>query len=206
MASIRDLLDLVSGNPPAEEAAGTARRMDLVLQAGLATVGLAAVYGLAAGSTELRLALANIYKVPMVILLSSLCALPAALLTWKLTSAPNKATDLLLGVASGNLAAALVLAALAPVVALYYHTSSWLGAALALGVATLGTAVGMFTLARAVFRRAPEMASKVAIALPLLVLMVTQIATLVQFIHVASPIIPEVTVFDGGADAMLGGG
>lgn len=205
MASIRDLLDLVSGTPPEGEVAGAARRVDLVLQAGLATVGLAAIYGLAAGSTELRLALENLYKVPMVILLSSLCALPAALLTWKLTAAPNKATDLLLGVASGNLAAALVLAALAPVVALYYHTSSWLGGTLALGVATLGTGVGMFTLARAVFSRAPEMASKIAVGLPLLVLMVTQIATLVQFIHVASPIIPEVTVFDGGADAMLGG-
>lgn len=205
MASIRDLLDLVSGKPPEGEAAGTARRVDLVLQAGLATVGLAAVYGLAAGSTDLGLALGNIYKVPMVILLSSLCAVPVALLTWKLSSAPNKATDLLLGVASGNLAAALVMAALAPVVALYYHTSSWLGGTLALGVATLATGVGMFTLARAVFARAPEMASKLAVGLPLLVLMVTQIATLVQFIHVASPIIPEVTVFDGGADAMLGG-
>jgi hypothetical protein len=29
-------------------------------------------------------------------------------------------------------------------------------------------------------------------------------AALIQFIHVASPILPEVTLFDGGVDAMVG--
>lgn len=202
MKQVLDLFDLVSARPT--EAEGPARRMDLVLRAGLATVAFAGLYGLAAGSTSLGLALGNLYKVPMVILLSTLCALPIGMLTWKLTGAPNRASDLLLGTASGNFTGALVLAALAPVVALYYHSSSWLGGVLALVAAGAATLVGMFNLARAVMNRAPVEAERFKVALPVFVIMLAQTAALIQFIHVASPIIPETTVFDGGADAMLG--
>lgn len=202
MNQLKDLFDLVSARPSEPE--GGARRLDLVLRAGLATVGFAALYGLAVGSSDLGLALQNLYKVPMVILLSTLCALPVGLLTWKLTGGPNRASDLLVGAASGNFTGALVLAALAPVVALYYHSSSWLGGVLALAVAALATGVGMFNTARAVLNRAPTSASRLAIVLPVFVILAMQSMSLLQFIHIASPIIPETTVFDGGADAILG--
>jgi hypothetical protein len=42
------------------------------------------------------------------------------------------------------------------------------------------------------------------VALPMVVLMGAQLAAMVQFIYIASPILPEVTVFDGGVDAILG--
>ena len=204
MTKISHLFDLASGRPLPEEEEGQARRLQLVLQAGALSLGFAALFGLAAGATDLGLAVANLYKLPMVVGLSTLCAVPAGLLMWKLTDAPNRASDLLVGVAAGNLTATLVLAALSPVVALYYLTSGSMGGPLAMGVICLAVALGLFNVARAVLRRRPERASAGAVALPLVVIMTVQLASLVQFIHVASPILPEVTVFDGGVDAMVG--
>lgn len=203
MGRLTDLFDLASGRSLPEEGEGTARRLQLVLRATAVSLGFAALFGLAAGSTDPALAVANLYKVPMVIVLSSLCAVPVGLLLWKLTDAPNRASDLLLGVAAGNLTATLVLAALAPVVALYYHTSGSMGGPLAMGVIVAATALGLFNVARAVRNRRPQDAPARTIALPLGALMAVQLASLVQFIHVASPILPEVTVFDGGVDAIL---
>ena len=202
MFRFHDLFDLVSGRPTETE--GSARRADLVLRAGLATVGLAAVYGLAVGSTDLGLAFSNLYKVPMVIVLSTLAALPLTLLTWKLTGAPNRMSDLLVATASGSFTGALVLATLSPIVALYYHSSSWLGGVLAIGASLAAVLLGSFNLVRSVISHAPEGVSRARIALPVIALLAVQQLALIQFIHIASPIIPEVTVFDGGADAMLG--
>ena len=39
---------------------------------------------------------------------------------------------------------------------------------------------------------------------PAAVLLMIHLTTMVQFIHLASPILPEITVFDGGMDAVLG--
>lgn len=203
MGRITDLFDLASGRTLPEEQEGTARRLQLVLRATAVSLGFAAIFGLAAGSTDAALAVANLYKVPMVIVLSSLCAVPVGLLMWKLTDAPNQASDLLLGVAAGNLTATLVLAALSPVVALYYHTSGSMGGPLAMGVILVAVGLGLFNVARAVRNRRPQDVATRAVAVPLGALMAVQLASLVQFIHVASPILPEVTVFDGGIDAMV---
>ncbi len=204
MSAFTQLFDLASGRPLPEEADGPARRMQLVLRASAVSMLFAAVFGLAAGSTDAALAVANVYKLPMVIALSSLCAVPVGLLMWKLSDAPNRASDLLIGVATGNLTATLVLAALSPVVALYYHTSGSMGGPLAMGVIFLAVALGLFNVARSVQQRRPDNVRRGQIALPLAAIMAVQLASLVQFIHVASPILPEVTVFDGGVDAMVG--
>lgn len=204
MTWFKDLFDLAAGESPKDEGHPN-RRYELVLRALLTSLCFAAFYGALAGSTDWVLALGNLYKLPMVLLLSALCALPAGLLTWKLLGAPSRASDLLVGMASGNFTAAMVLAALAPLVALYYHTSSWLGGALALCAAALATVLGLFNVARAVLNRAPKNAPVLTTLLPLGVLMLVHLASLVQFVHVASPILPELTVFDGGADAILGG-
>lgn len=204
MKAVVELFDLIGGKPLPAESEGGARRGELLVRAVLASLVCGAVYGLAAGSAEPALAVANLYKVPMVILLSSVAAAPAALVTWKLIGARNRASDLLMGVAAGNLSASLVLAALSPIVALYYHTSAFLGGAVAMGACTLGVGVGLYALVRAVLSRAAVEARGVALLIPLLVLMGGEVASLVQFIHAASPILPEVTLFDGGADAMLG--
>ncbi len=205
MDRILSLFDLLSGKPLSKEEEGTTHRMQLVVHATLATMVFAAIYGLAAGSTELGLALGNVIKMPMVILLSALTALPVGLVTWKLTGAPNRASDLVIGVAAGNFSAALVMATLAPLVALYYHSSGYLGGALALGVGGLALLIGLFSVVRAVLSRAGgNLVRKSKVGLPLAALICVQLLSLVQYIHIASPILPELTVFDGGMDAIVG--
>ncbi|MCB9762501.1 MAG: hypothetical protein H6739_22070 [Alphaproteobacteria bacterium] len=203
MKAIQSLFNLIGGHILPEEDDGPATRVRLILLAGLATTVFAAIYGIAAGSTDLTLAFSNIYKLPMVILLSSLCAVPAGLLTWKLLGAKQRATDILMGQAAGNFTGTLVMAALSPIVALYYHTSGYLGGTLALGTCYLGLGVGLLILVRAVLRRAPEGLSRYEIGLPTAVLIAVQLAAMVQFIYIASPILPELTVFDGGMDAIV---
>jgi hypothetical protein len=197
------LFDLAGGKPLPEEEDGPAHRYQLITAALLASCGLAAVYGLAAGSTDAALAAANVYKMPMVVVLSALSAVPAALVAWKLTGAVHKATDLLMGLAAGNFTGALVLAVLAPVVALYYHTSDWLGGALALAAASLALLVGFLVMLRGVAARVPKDVSVPAMVMPVVVMVGMQLAVMVQLIHVASPILPEITVFDGGMDDVL---
>ena len=203
MTQFASLFDLLNGKPVAAEEHGGAAAAQLIAQATLATVVFASIYGIAAGSTDLALALGNAYKMPMVLLLSALVAVPVGLLTWKLTGSRARISSLLVGMTAGNFAAALVLAALAPLVALYYHTTGYLGGAQALAVGGLAFVVGMITVVRAVLSRAAVETGRWTVALPLLVLCTTQTLALVQFIHVASPILPEVTVFDGGIDAMV---
>lgn len=203
MQTVRTLFDLAGGRPLPEAEDGPARRVQLMLLAVVATMVLAALYGLAAGSTQAALAVANLYKLPMILVLSGLCAVPAGLVAWKLSGAAYRATDLLLGLASGNLAAALVLAVLSPLVALYYHTSGFLGGVLAVGASAGALAVGLAVLLRTIWTRVAKEHRTLALAIPVAVVVFMQLATLVQLIFVAAPIIPEVTVFDGGLDSML---
>jgi len=205
MQAVVDLFDLIGGKPLGDERERGARRGELLIRALLVSLGCGAIYGLAAGSADLGIALGNLYKVPMVMLLSTLSSAPVALVTWKLVGARNRASDLLMGVAAGNLTGAMTLAALAPIVALYYHTSASLGGAVAMGATTLGVGIGLFALLRAVVARATPESRGLSLMLPLFVLVSAESASLLQFIHAASPILPEVTVFDGGADALLGG-
>jgi hypothetical protein len=198
-----DLFAFASGRPSADEEASEAVRLRRAGQATLASLGLAALWGLAAASTEPALAVANLLKMPMVVMLSLGAALPAGVVAWRLSDTPGRASDLLVSGAAANLAATLVMAATAPLVALYHHSSASFGAGLAMGSAGLGVLLGLLTLKRGIRLRAPEQ-SLSGRRLPSFILAICWIGALVQFIHVASPIIPEVTVFDGGVDAILG--
>jgi len=203
MHTVRTLFDLAGGRALPEDEDGPARRVQLMLFAALATVVLAAIYGLAAGSAQAALAVANLYKLPMILVLSALSAVPAGLVAHKLSGATWRVTDLMLGLAAGNLAAALVLAVLAPIVALYYHTSGFLGGVLAMAACGIALVVGLAILARTVWRRVGREHLGLGLLIPGAVVVTMQLATLVQLIYVAAPIIPEVTVFDGGLDRVL---
>jgi hypothetical protein len=197
------LLDLACGRPSAPEDSGDARRGQLVAAAALASLACAAIWGLAAGSGSASLALGNVYKVPMVVFLSALCAVPPGMLTWKLMGSPGRASDLLVGFASSVFSGTLVLAVLAPLLALYYHTSQFAGVMIGLGSTFTALLVATIIFVRGVVRRAP-VGARGAVLLPVAVVVIMQLATLVQFIAVASPIMPETTVFDGGIDRMVG--
>ena len=194
------LLDLATGKPLAEEDHGRATRLSLVVSALLASLALASVWGLAAGSTDSRLLLTNWYKVPGIVLLSALAALPAGLLTWKLAGGPGRATDLVTSFVGGVLAGTLVLAVAAPIVMLYYGSSQIGGPLLGQGSTFVALAVGGLIFARGVLGRAAgTRGRRVA---PALVLLVAQIACIVQLIALASPILPERTMWDRGIDKL----
>lgn len=202
MHAITSLIELTGGQKSTIEADGPARRTRLALQASAATCVGAALFGLAAGSADVGLALANLLKVPMVIVLSALAALPAGLLAWKLTAADIRLTDLLVSLAAANMTATMVLTAAAPLVALYYLTSSAWGGPLAMGTCFLAIVVGGYAFARAVKLRLPDDVTRRQILVPLAVLMAFQLIALIQLVGIASPILPEVTPFSGGADGL----
>lgn len=203
MTTLVTLLDIACGRPIPPEDGGRARRLQLVVFALLASLLFAAAWGLAAGSQAATLAIANVYKVPMVVLLSCAFAAPAGLLAWRLSGAPIRGTDLALGFSGGVFGGTLVLAVLAPLVALYYHSSAWAGPMLGLGSALLALLTGTIMFVRGTLRRSPAGTSKAAVLVPVFVTLAMQVLTLVQLAAVAAPIFPERTPFSGGIDHIV---
>jgi hypothetical protein len=179
----------------------------LAILALAAALVLSALWGIAAGSSSAALAIANAYKVPMVILLSAMTALPAGLVALRLTNAKLTAMELSGAFARAMFGGTLVLATLAPIVAIYYHTSSKAGVPIALGsvFVALGTATLLF--GRAVSQRVlentgSETRGRAASLLAVVVLVTLFVAALLQYVALASPIIGDVTRFDGGFDTL----
>ncbi len=175
----------------------------LTITALFAGLVLSSLWGLAAGSTSPTLALANAYKVPMVILLSALTALPAGLVTLRLANAPLAAGQLVSAFATSIFGGTLVLATLAPLVAIYYHTSSKAGLPLALGSVFVALATASLLFGRAVARRVAGQAKRGTSLVAVGVLVALFLTALLQFVAMASPIIAETTPFDGGFDTVF---
>jgi hypothetical protein len=199
----KTLLNLIGGNKVEIEEEGSARRVRLSIAATLAAGVAAALFGLAAGSADPSLAINNVYKVPMVILLSAVAALPAGLLSWKLIDVDMRLSDVMTSLISANYTGTLVLLAAAPLVALYYLTGSAFGGHLGLGATLVATAVTIGVFFRAALLRRPEDVSKRQLFVPLAVTGAIQLVALVQLIGIASPILPEVTAVSHGMDGLL---
>ena len=193
------LMSMTVGERPATRAQETM----LTVIAIVAALLLAAFWGLAAGSASPELALADAYKVPMVILLSALTALPAGLVTLRLTNAKLAGTELAGAFASSIFGGTLVLATLAPLVAIYYHTSAKTGVPLALGSVFVALATASLLFARAVGRRMDGLEGRGGSRLAVIVLVAIFLAALLQFVAIASPIIGTHTAFEGGIDTTL---
>ncbi len=200
---IATFLDLACGKRLTESEAGPARRLQIVAGSLLTAVFFAALWGVAAGSRSAPLAMANLYKVPMVVLISAVSAIPAGLLAWKLSGSPGRASDLLLSFASSIFGGTLILAVAAPLVALYYHSSLWAGPVLGQGSALLAIGVGALMFARSAFGsvgtdRAEGRRRKLVI--PVVTFAAVQLAMLLQLVALAAPILPERTIFSQGID------
>lgn len=178
----------------------------LALAAGLV---LSACWGIAAGSSSASLAAGNAIKVPMVVLLSAITALPAGLVTLRLTNAKLTGAELTSAFATSIFGGTLVLATLAPLVAIYYHTSSKAGIPLALGSVFVALATATLLFGRAVARRVmhntgSDTKGRKASLIAVTVLVGIFVAALMQYVAVAAPIIGEVgTRFDGGFDGLF---
>jgi hypothetical protein len=205
MATLLTLLDIACGRPLPQEDSGRARKLQLSVFALLASAAFAALWGAALGSHAAGMAIANLYKVPMVILLSCVFAAPAGILAWRLAGAPLRGTDLALGFSGGVFGGTVVLAALAPLVALYYHSSAWAGPVLGLGSAVLALATGAVVFVRSTTRRVEAGRSTLAAVVPALIVIAMQLATIVQLASIAAPIFPEQTPFSGGIDRITAG-
>jgi hypothetical protein len=194
------LSQLMSLTTSGERPASRAQESMLAILALGAALVLASIWGIAAGSESAQLSLANAYKVPMVILLSALTALPAGLVALRLTNARLPAVELASTFATSIFGGTLVLATLAPLVAIYYHTSSKAGLPLALGSVFVALATASLLFARAVARRVSERKSLFAVV----VLVALFLAALLQFVALAAPIIgTHGTTFDGGFDRVF---
>jgi hypothetical protein len=200
MGTLVTLIDIACGRPIPAEDSGRSRRLQLVVFALLASLVFAAVWGLAAGSRSAGLAAANLYKVPMVVLLSCAFAAPAGLLAWRLSGTAVRGSDLALGFAGSVFGGTLVLAVLAPLVALYYHSSAWAGPVLGIGSAAIALFTGTIMFVRGVVRRLEPGTKKRTVFLPVAVTLAMQLLTLLQLAALASPIFPERTAFSGGID------
>lgn len=194
------LLDLARGRTPDPEASSS-RTLQLAAAALLMALGFGALWGLAAGSSSWAQATANVWKVPMVVLFSALAAIPGGLLSWKLAGAPGRPADLLAQFAASIFAGTLVMAVLAPLVALYYHSSSFAGPMLALGSTCVALMVAVSVFVRGAFRSVD--AGRQALILPVFVFVALHLGSMLQLIALASPILPEVTVFDAGVDGLV---
>lgn len=202
MTTLLTLLDIACGRPIPAHDAGPARRLQLVVFALLASMIFAGAWGVAAGSQTTGMAVANLYKVPMVVLLSCAFAAPAGLLAWRLSGAAVRGSDLALGFAGGVFGGTLVLAVVAPLLALYYHSSAWAGPVLGIGSAILALVTGTVMFVRGTIRRLPPGTSRMAVLLPVAVTLGMQVLTLVQLAAIAAPIFPERTLFSGGIDRL----
>lgn len=184
---------------PIERAAATRHSQSLLRRAGL-TLAMAAAWGLAAGSARPALALLNIYKVPMVLSLSLLVALPAILVTRNLLRITVPPIELLTAIVTGLERGALVLIGFAPLIAVYAYTSQWASPVLAQWSGGLALVCGMTSLCLELTKlQAPKSAL-------LLLSMVTSIAlglSLVQLISLATPVLPVHTAFGAGIDGMF---
>jgi hypothetical protein len=199
LSTVSSLLEIARGHAP--EDLGPAQRTRMILRAGLASLVFAACWGLAAGSAVPSLAVANAIKVPMVVLFSALSAVPAGLLALRLSSSPQRASELLLSFAAAVFSGTLVAAVLAPIVAIYYQTSIVAGPYLGIGSALGASAIATLLFFRSALRTGDAKAHGERI-IPFIVLAVVMFVTMPQLIALASPILPENTVFDSGIDTV----
>ena len=166
----------------------------------LGAVGLAAIWGVAANSSAPH-ALLNVLKVPMLVVVSGAASLPITALAWKLTAGRNaKVTSLLVAYSAAVFSGTLVLALLAPIVALYQHSSSFAGPWVAIASAVVG-----FVAAACVFVRvlrklgtADGAGRNLAVGL----LLIIQLLTLSQLASVLPPVFGQRTAFGRGIDGL----
>jgi hypothetical protein len=198
MAQMMEVLTVDAG--AALERAPNARRVHDVLRRALSGLGFAAVWGLAAGSAAPALAIANIYKVPMVLALSAVVALPAVLVTRHLLRVATSKFDLCAALVTSLYRASLVLLAVAPLLGVYAYTSQWVAPLLAQGSALLALVCGGLSLRSELVRL---QGPRLQLWLLGSVTTVTLGLALLQLVSLATPVLTLPTVFGSGIDGVL---
>jgi hypothetical protein len=176
------------------------RQLHDVLLRALSTLGFAAVWGLAAGSAAPAIAIANIYKVPMVLALSTVVALPAVLVTRHLLRISITPFEICSALVTSLYRASLLLLGFAPLLGVYSYTSQWVAPWLAQGSALLALACAAVSLRSELARLA---APRLQLWLLGGVATVTLALSLLQLVSLATPVLTLPTVFGSGIDGVL---
>jgi len=179
---------------------GSSRQRYDVLGRALSGLGFAAIWGLAAGSGAPALALANVYKVPMVLALSAVVALPAVLVTRHLLRIRVAPFELCAALVTSLYRASLLLLGFAPLLAVYAYTSQWVAPWLAQGSGLLALGCGAVAL-RSELSRLP--APRLQLLLLGSVAVITLALSLLQLVSLATPVLTVPTVFGSGIDGVL---
>jgi hypothetical protein len=175
------------------------QRYDVLVRA-LSGLGFAAIWGLAAGSAAPALAVANIYKVPMVLALSAVVALPAALVTRHLLRVPITPFELCSALVTSLYRASLLLLGFAPLLGVYAYTSQSVAPLLAQGSALMALMCGVVSLRSELARLS---APRSQLWLLGAVVATTLALSLLQLVSLATPVLTMPTVFGGGIDGLL---
>lgn len=183
-----------------QERGPDARSVHDVLRRALSALGLAAVWGLAAGSASPALAVANVYKVPMVLALSVVVALPAVLVTRHLLRIAIPKFTLCAALVTSLYRGSLLLLAVAPLLGVYAYTSQWVAPLLAQGSALLALVCGGFSL-RSELARLPV--PRLQLWLLGSITSLTLALALLQLVSLATPVLTLPTVFGSGIDGVL---
>jgi hypothetical protein len=196
------LLDLVSPNrnEPTAKPESWRERIFIAAIALLTAIGLGGLWGIAAGSHDHHFAFDNVGKVPVLLIASSLVALPIGLFVFRLVATRGRTTDLIMAHAVGTFAGCATLALLAPLVALYQYSSSFAGVPVALGSAVLGAIVAFGVLVRVLRKIAPQSSRAHAGAVGLMLAL--QLAALAQLASMTTPVFPSRTPFGRGVDGI----
>jgi hypothetical protein len=203
MHTLSWLVDFVGPNissADANENASKSRKLLATCVATLLALGAASLWGVVVGAHG-HLSLSNVFTVPMLISASALAALPLALFALKLISHKLHATDLLLSYTSAAFAGCTTLLLLAPLVAIYQHSSTLVGNA----VGPISTVIA-FVVGGAVFVRSLiKVHGPGAIGglmVPVALLIVVQAACLVQLASLSNPLFGHRTTIGHGIDAI----
>lgn len=199
MQLAKKLYDLLDTTPIPDEKHGHATRVRLALAALGAAAIASTIYGIGVGSIAWTQALQNILKLPLVVVLPLFFSWPVGALISKLMGGPVRSTDLLLSQAIAIFGASLTLAALAPIAALFYHTTASLGGFFAVGIGCAAAFVGLSLFYRSIRARG---ARRGAIVPTGVCAVVYGLATL-QVIALASPILIEKTSFANGLPGLF---
>jgi hypothetical protein len=202
MQTFSTLVHLVSGSEKAKEVPqGASHRIFLSTTAALSSLVLSALWGLAAGGLQASNALGNIVLVPMLLLVSGLASLPAVALLWKLTGRESaRAFDLVVSYGVALFGGTLVLAVLAPIVALYQHSSAWAGPYVAIASCLVALVMGAALLVRVLGRFTGGALPLHKRLMPVVGLLVLQGAALAQLSSIVPPLYGERTAFGHGID------
>jgi hypothetical protein len=174
------LIELTRGTRTGDDTDEVAApRVGATAMALLAAAGLIAGWGVALGAPDPMSMLQNGWRLPAAALGSIALAMPPALLAHHFTADRRPATTPLLALGAGNLAAALVLGSVAPLIALYGDGGPWIGTLLVVGAMALAGLAWIVGAARNGGTR-----------LPIVVALVAQLVALGRLVHLAAPTIP----------------